>query len=151
MYFSSFFVITGIVLNVVCHTSSVPITLCTGKNGYMTGYMKSAEETQILSILKNENDRNTILVKSNRDKGFEEKFKFTCYNHANHSWSMYDLIVFFICIRYSLFSLKGMIRFFDKIDAKLHQSNQNMPFVIVAHHNIFRFYHSCPINFKNQE
>ena len=105
MYFSSFFVITGIFLNVVCHTSSVPITLCTGKNGYM----KSAEGTQILSILKNENDHNTILVNSNRDKGSEEKFKFTCYNHANHSWSMYDLIFFLICMRHSLFSIIKVI------------------------------------------
>ena len=114
MYFSSFFVITGIFLNVVCHTSSVPITLCTGKNGYMTGYMKSAEETQILSILKNENDHNTILVKSNRDKGEEEKFEFTCYNHANHSWSMYDLIFFLACMRYySLFSIRKGISIYS--------------------------------------
>ena len=95
MYISSFFVMAGIFLNFVCDTSSftsgITTTLCTGKNGYMT----IGEETKILSINKNENGQNGIIVKSSPDKGFQEKFKFAC--HKN-SWSMYDFIFFVICL-----------------------------------------------------
>ena len=91
MYLSTFFVIAGIFLNFVCYTSSFTTTLCTGKNGYMT----IGEETKILSINKNKNGQNGIIVKSSPDKGFQEKFKFAC--HKN-SWSMYDFIFFLICL-----------------------------------------------------
>ena len=97
MYFSSFFVITGIFLNFVCHSSSLPTTLCTGKNGSMT----IGEETKILSIDKNKNGQNRIIVKSSPDKGFQEKFKFACHKH---NWSMYDFIFFLTCLIF--FSLK---------------------------------------------
>ena len=87
MYFSSFLVIAGIFLNFVCHSSSLPATLCTGKNGSMT----IGEETKILSIVKNKNGQNIIIVKSSPDKG--SNFKFACHKH---SWSMYDFILLYI-------------------------------------------------------
>ena len=103
MYFSSFFVITGILLNFVCHSSSLPTTLCTGKNGSMT----IGEETKILSIDKNKNGQNRIIVNSRPDKGTQEKFRFSCHKH---SWSTYDFIFFLTCLIF--FSLKTCKRIF---------------------------------------
>ena len=63
MCYFSFFVIAGIFLSVVHQSSSVPFSasadkLCVGNNGYMT----IVEGNNILSILKNEDYHDKILI-----------------------------------------------------------------------------------------